>query len=75
MAARAGVEPTTLRLRVIASTNAPPDGMYVSEIWSYLNISEGCILSFRQLHQYDNLKNMSHEASNLYCTRLSSVVI
>src|SRR6218665_141083 len=24
MAARAGVEPTTLRLRVIASTNAPP---------------------------------------------------
>src|SRR6218665_2051897 len=24
MAARAGVEPTTLRLRVVASTNAPP---------------------------------------------------
>src|SRR6218665_3903806 len=30
MAARAGVEPTTLRLRVIVSTNAPPNASLVS---------------------------------------------
>src|SRR6218665_1228332 len=32
MAARAGVEPTTLRLRVIASTNAPPCPTYTRPI-------------------------------------------
>src|SRR6218665_1200000 len=31
MAARAGVEPTTLRLRVIASTNAPPNPTMTSQ--------------------------------------------
>ena len=35
MAARAGVEPTTLRLKVIDSTNAPPRPTY---IFVYLSI-------------------------------------
>ena len=33
MAGRAGVEPTTLRLKAIDSTKAPPCPTYVSSLW------------------------------------------
>src|SRR6218665_259433 len=46
MAARAGVEPTTLRLRVIASTNAPPCPTKYNVGLHYNRLAASCDVSF-----------------------------
>src|SRR6218665_36188 len=55
MAARAGVEPTTLRLKAIDSTKAPPCPTYASKM-EETGFSYGCYLIFQRESITENTK-------------------